>query len=82
MTKKFPDIEPGQEVVVDWQNNDLRWACCDCNLVHVWQFRVEATRSSCKPGGITTPHLRSDGIEEYLSWRQGNETNQAPRPPG
>jgi hypothetical protein len=44
MTKKFPDIEPGQEVVVDWQNNDLRWACCDCNLVHVWQFRVEGDK--------------------------------------
>ena len=39
-TKRYPDIEPGQEIGVDWKNNELHMACCDCNLVHVLQFRV------------------------------------------
>ena len=38
--QRFPNIEAGQEIEIDWQKNDLHLACCDCNLVHIIQFRV------------------------------------------
>lgn len=37
----YPDIEPGEEVVFNWQTQDYKMACCDCNLVHRLHFRVE-----------------------------------------
>jgi hypothetical protein len=37
---RFPKVEPGQEIVIDLAAKDLHFACCDCNLVHIMQFKV------------------------------------------
>ena len=39
--KLYPDIGPGEEVTLDWKNRDYLMACCDCHLVHRFQFTVD-----------------------------------------
>lgn len=42
MTNKiYPDRKSGEEVIIDWENQDFLFACCDCHSVHRLQFRIE-----------------------------------------
>lgn len=41
VSKQYPDFAAGQEVRIRWRDEDFRFACCDCNLVHLLRFRVE-----------------------------------------
>ena len=41
VSRLYPTVEAGQEVAVDWKNQDFLMACCDCNLVHRFTFRVD-----------------------------------------
>jgi len=41
MAKKFQEIEPGHEITIHPDKNDLFFACCDCNLVHQMQFKID-----------------------------------------
>jgi len=40
MSKKYPQIQAGQKVDLDWRKDDYKIACCDCNLVHRFRYTV------------------------------------------
>lgn len=44
MSDLYPDIAPGQEVDISWRDEDIKMACCDCNLVHRLRFRVRGDK--------------------------------------
>lgn len=35
---KYPKLQDGECLEIDLKNEDLRYACCDCGLVHTIQF--------------------------------------------
>lgn len=37
----FPQRKPGEAVRLNWKKQVLRFACCDCALVHNIKFTVE-----------------------------------------
>ncbi len=37
----FPQRKPNETIKVNWENQVLRWACCDCALVHNIRFSVK-----------------------------------------
>ena len=42
--KLYPDIGAGEGIAIAWETEDLKFACCDCNLVHRLIFRVEGDK--------------------------------------
>lgn len=40
----FPQRKPGEPVRLNWKNQVLRFACCDCALVHNIKFAVKGER--------------------------------------
>jgi len=36
----FPEIEDGEAIEFNWRRQDLRFACCDCGLVHRIRFAI------------------------------------------
>lgn len=41
MADLYPQVEPDEEVAIEWRTEDYKMACCDCNLVHRLSFRVD-----------------------------------------
>jgi len=37
----YPQVQPGQRVLVKWRREDYKMACCDCGLVHRLNFTVK-----------------------------------------
>jgi len=37
----FPQRKPNEPIKVNWKTQTLRWACCDCALVHNIKFAVD-----------------------------------------
>jgi hypothetical protein len=42
--KKYPQKHSGEEVSIDWANQDFLFACCDCCSVHRLRFRVDGDK--------------------------------------
>jgi hypothetical protein len=40
MSESYPVAFEGEDIRVDWKNGELHLACCDCNLVHIFRFKV------------------------------------------
>jgi len=60
---KYPKIKPGE-----WVTPKTRWhkiVCCDCGLVHLFQFRVE--------------HKRGRHTIKFRAWRDERATGQVRR---
>jgi hypothetical protein len=41
--RSYPPIQAGEKVVVPWETEDYKMACCDCGLVHRLRFTVEGS---------------------------------------
>lgn len=40
MTYRYPQLQPGEPFELNPQKESLRFACCDCGLVHRMEFIV------------------------------------------
>ena len=61
----YPDIGAGEGVRIAWESEDLKFACCDCNLVHRLEFRVEGNEviiSGWRDNRATAQLRRQRGI--------------------
>ncbi len=38
MKSKYPKLQNGEAIQIDLGNEDFKFACCDCGLVHTFQF--------------------------------------------
>lgn len=38
--KRYPVLRSGEPVVINPQKECFRMACCDCNLVHIIEYKV------------------------------------------
>ena len=41
--RSYPPVQAGEKVVVPWETEDYKMACCDCGLVHRLRFTVEGS---------------------------------------
>ena len=41
--RSYPPIQAGEKVVVPWETEDYKMACCDCGLIHRLRFTVEGS---------------------------------------
>lgn len=41
VSRLYPTVQPEEEVAIPWRTEDYLIACCDCNLVHRFTFRVD-----------------------------------------
>ena len=41
--RSYPPVQEGEKVVVPWETEDYKMACCDCGLVHRLRFTVEGS---------------------------------------
>jgi len=37
----FPQKRGGECVFINWKHTKFVWMCCDCKLIHRWEFDVE-----------------------------------------
>jgi hypothetical protein len=42
---KYSKIKDYEPTYFDWRDTTLRFACCDCGLVHDWVFRPNGAKS-------------------------------------
>jgi hypothetical protein len=39
----YPPVQESEKVVIPWETEDYKMACCDCGLVHRLRFTVEGS---------------------------------------
>jgi len=38
--RKYPKVDDGEPTAIRWRVQSMRFACCDCGLVHSFEFNV------------------------------------------
>ncbi len=38
--QKYPVVNQGEAMDINWRERDFKIACCDCGLVHLYRFSV------------------------------------------
>lgn len=62
----FPQRRPGEPVRLNWKKQVLRFACCDCALVHNIRFTVTADT-------ITLMAWRNDKLTKHFRNQTGKD---------
>ena len=74
MAGRYDLVYDGESVDVNYKKDPLRWACCDCGLVHHFQYYLEGDvlKIYSWRENRTTAALRRYGKAHLFNGSEGN----------
>lgn len=91
MARRYDLVYDGESVEVDYKKDPLLWACCDCGLVHHFEYDIEGdvltinswrdNRSTAAIRRHKKPHLLngSDSIWKLIRRKRKNAGSKGVR---
>lgn len=75
--KKYPLLIPNEDGWSDWYNprmSGYKMACCDCNLVHVMEFKVMRVVTRNADGSSKGEEMPQDKFSVRMRVRRNNRS--------